>query len=390
MSYQLRRVLGETQEGGGAISEVFRAASRIDPGDAESWHREWLRLADSNRERGYRAEEHGHVTTAIACWLRAANYYRSAEFWLSPDDPRRLDAFGKCEECFQSAGTYFYPPLETVHIPYEDDHVLYAYFLRAPRGDIKQPVLISFGGLDSFKEELFFMIARGALSRGISCLLVDGPGQGGTLRRQGVHPRYDYEVPVARCIDYLETRQDVDLSRLAVSGSSTGGYYAARAACFEPRLAGAISHGPVWDAYESFADCVADHGDSHPLAPQFKWVFDATSMAEVREKLRLFSLSGIVGRIKCPYLIVQGEVDTTGVKDATRVFEEAHSAGVPVTLRLVSAEETGADHCQHDNPTIGQELMCDWLAEQFGIDERLLASRMSGPSQVSRVAGGET
>jgi hypothetical protein len=30
--------------------------------------------------------------------------------------------------------------------------------------------------------------------------------------------------------------------------------------------------------------------------------------------------------------------------------------GVDVTLRLVSEDETGAEHCQHDNPTIGQEL----------------------------------
>ena len=48
MSYQFRRALGETQEGGGAVSEVFQAASRMKPGDAESWHVEWLRIAERN------------------------------------------------------------------------------------------------------------------------------------------------------------------------------------------------------------------------------------------------------------------------------------------------------------------------------------------------------
>jgi hypothetical protein len=38
-------------------------------------------------------------------------------------------------------------------------------------------------------------------------------------------------------------------------------------------------------------------------------------------------------------------------------------------LRLVSEDETGAEHCQHDNPTIGQELMADWLADCFGINQ---------------------
>jgi hypothetical protein len=46
---------------------------------------------------------------------------------------------------------------------------------------------------------------------------------------------------------------------------------------------------------------------------------------------------------------------------------------VKVTLRLTSAEETGAEHCQHDNPTLGQELMIDWLADVFRIDQRSLA-----------------
>jgi hypothetical protein len=42
---------------------------------------------------------------------------------------------------------------------------------------------------------------------------------------------------------------------------------------------------------------------------------------------------------------------------------------VKVTLRLTTEEETGAEHCQHDNPTLGQELMGDWLADVFGIDQ---------------------
>ncbi len=28
------------------------------------------------------------------------------------------------------------------------------------------------------------------------------------------------------------------------------------------------------------------------------------------------------------------------------------------------------EHCQHDNPTTGEEYMIDWLADRFGIDHR--------------------
>ena len=368
MSYQFRRQLGETQEGGGAVSECFLAASRMIPGDLESWHREWTTVAENNRLRGDEAEAAGQVQTAKNCWIRAVDYYRSAEFWLDPDDPRRMETFTKCEECFQKAGRYMTPPVEKVEIPYEDGAILYGYYLRAPYKTEKQPVLIAFGGLDSFKEELYFMVARGALARGIACLLVDGPGQGATLRREKITTRCDYEVPVGRCIDYLETRDDVDLKRIAVSGSSLGGYYAARAASFEHRLAAAISHGAIWNIQDRWATM----DDDHMLARQIKWVFGARSMAEATEKARDCKLEGVLKNMRCPYLIVHGGYDVQGVSEANTVYEHAKASGVDVTLKFVTPDETGADHCQHDNPTIGEEYMMDWLAERFGIDERAL------------------
>ena len=72
MSYQFRRALGETQEGGGAVSECFLAASRMIPGDKESWHREWKRIADFNQQRGDAELAKGHVQTAMNCWLRVS------------------------------------------------------------------------------------------------------------------------------------------------------------------------------------------------------------------------------------------------------------------------------------------------------------------------------
>src|SRR5919198_1488338 len=152
LSYQFRRGLGETQEGGGTVSECFAAASRMIAGDTESWHREWLTVAERNFARG-----------------------------------------------------------EELEIPYEGAS-LYAFFASAATSTDRQPCLISMGGLDSIKDEMWFMQAHGAVQRGISVLMIDGPGQGGTLRRHKIANRPDYEVPVAYCIDYLHTRGDVDHS----------------------------------------------------------------------------------------------------------------------------------------------------------------------------------
>jgi dienelactone hydrolase len=367
-SYQFRRALGETQEGGGTVSEVFQAASRMKPGDDDSWHAEWLRIAERNNSRGDAEERAGHIRTAMNCWLRAADYYRSAEFWLLPDDPRRLATFDKCEQASQKWLRHLDPPGEVVAIPYEQGVSLPAYFIK-PAGQSKCPVLISFGGLDSFKDELWFMTGRGAVQRGIAVLMVDGPGQGGTLRRHRIPTRHDYEVPVGRCIDFLLKRNDVDASRIAVSGSSLGGYYSARAGSKEHRLAACISHGAIWDVEQRFRD----RGEGHALANHMKWVFGAKSMAEAIEKARPFKLEGVLGEMRCPYLVLHGGHDVLGVENSKTVYAYAKSNGVKVTLRLTNAEETGAEHCQHDNPTLGQELMIDWLADVLRIDQRKLS-----------------
>lgn len=366
-SYQFRRALGETQEGGGSVSELMLAASRMVPGDLESWHYELLKVSDNNMRRGDAEEALGHIRTAQNCWLRAADLYRSAEFWLKHDDPRRLATFDLCEQATHKFLKYCVPKGEVVEVPY-DGKSLYAYFIRAPYHMPKQPVLIAFGGLDSFKDELWFMLGRGALQRGISILMVDGPGQGGTLRRHGIPTRYDYEVPVGACIDWLGKRSDVDMSRIGVSGSSLGGYYAARAGAKEHRLAAAIAHGAQWD----IGARMKERDDDHMLAGHLRWVFGQPTMAKVNEVAAPFKLEGVLDEMKCPFLICHGGHDVLGVQTAGIVYDYAKKAGLDVTFRLVTEEETGADHCQHDNPTLGQEIMLDWLADKFGIDQTKL------------------
>jgi len=374
-SYQFRRGLGETQEGGGAVSEVFQAASRIDPTSDESWHKEWKHIADRNFDRALDAESKNHIVTASNCFKRAADYYRQAEFFLLPKDPRRLETFILMEKSSYGYLKYLNPPGEIVEIPYENGATLPAYFVRAPFPGDKLPVLICMGGLDSIKDEMWFMQAHGCLQRGISVLMIDGPGQGGALRRQGLVNRPDTEVPIGYCIDYLETRSDVDVSKIAVCGSSLGGIYAARAACYEHRLAACISHGAVFAITDMWGGAAEDHG----LATHIKWVFGCDSMKSSMEKAKAFTLDGHLENMRCPYLIMHGGHDVLTVSQAKKVYDYGQAKGVNCTLRLLDEEETGAEHCQHDNPTIGQEILADWLADQFGIDQaKLLKSTVNG------------
>jgi pimeloyl-ACP methyl ester carboxylesterase len=96
------------------------------------------------------------------------------------------------------------------------------------------------------------------------------------------------------------------------------------------------------------------------------------TMKDVWQIAKPFKLEGALDSMKCPFLICHGGHDVLGVQTVGIVHDYAKRVEVDVTLRLVTEEETGADHCQHDNPTIGQEIMLDWLADRFGIDQRTL------------------
>jgi dienelactone hydrolase len=357
-SYQFRRALGESQEGGGAITECFRTAARISPHDNESWYSAWLQAADRNRLAAEDLFAQNRRLSARAAWLRACNYYRSAEFMLDAEDERRLPTFDRCEQCFQRAAKLFDPPIETMKVPFEGS-LLHGYFMTPTVGTRPWPTVIAFGGLDSFKEEVYFMVGKGLVERGVACFLLDGPGQGATLRRERLYARHDFEVPVCAVIDTLWNDDRVDGSRIGVCGTSLGGYYASRAAACEPRIAAAVSHGAEWDVG---AEVRMEDPDSG-AAQHFRFIFGTHEWDEVVRRSKAFTLDGVMKHMRCPYLIVHGVHDFFGNEQADLAFEGARRAGVAAELRLVTPEETGADHCQHDNPTLGLEIIGDWFAE---------------------------
>lgn len=362
-SFQYVRVLAAAQDGASTIGECFQTAGRIEAFDRDGWHREWLATAERGVARAEAAKAAGHRLTARANWIRATNYFRAAEFFLDPTDPRRLPTFDRIEACSHRALALFEPAGEVVKVPYENGAHLDAYFLPTPVGQGPRPAVIAFGGLDEFKDELIQEMERYALARGMSLLLVDLPGQGGTLRRQGLKARFDIEVPIAACVDYLLTRSDVDPARIGLYGASLGGYYAVRGAAREPRLACVVSDGAQWKL-ASAAELLrkAPEGMTATLS---KWVFGARDLDELIEVARPFDLEGVAGDVRCPLLIVIGELDEWGTQNAENVYDAVKASGGEVTMKHFSPEETGAAHCQIDNPTLGMELICDWMADRL-------------------------
>ena len=78
-------------------------------------------------------------------------------------------------------------------------------------------------GLDSTKEEMAFYETL-LLDRGMATLPFDGPGQGEAEYDMPI--RGDFEVPVKAVVDFIESRDDLDATRIGIMGVSLGGYYA--------------------------------------------------------------------------------------------------------------------------------------------------------------------
>ena len=235
-----------TLNSGGAIDEVDRAcrpirdaAARGDAGTRDLMLA-WKAVADQVAEQAREAEAAGHLRTAGQKYFRSAVYVCQAERMLSSKDPERIPFYQQGLDAMQKSFDLVDPATTRVAIPFEGPKVdeLPAYFLKAARADgTPAPTMIMWNGLDSTKEHMYTSGWPQELAqRGISTLMVDCPGSGEALRFRGLTSRVETEDWAGACVDFLETRADVDHERIGLVGWSLGGYYAPRAAAFEKRI----------------------------------------------------------------------------------------------------------------------------------------------------------
>lgn len=355
----LTRVLGGASLGAGSVGECLQAASRIDPADPSSWNREWLGLATRVRDQAAAAAGAGRTQTARAMYLRAAAYFRAAEYLLLPASAERQRVYTDGADCTRLWAGLSGGSAQRVEMALPGGGAVFAYFV-APAAAAPWPAAVVFGGLDAGKEEMLPRVARHAAERGIALLVVDLPGQGETRHRSGLTFRDGVETAVCACADWLVGRRDIDAGRVAVCGSSLGGVMAARAAAMDRRFAAVVSDSCIFDlAAHLERHLAATHGQGWEL---LQWVFGCDDPQGVIEVSRGLAMRDALGRIACPYLVVQGEHDFLGVEAARQAYEFARAQGVAAEWKAFGAQETGAAHCQADNPVVGQEFIWDWVA----------------------------
>jgi dienelactone hydrolase len=351
-SYRFMQVLGTAQEGSSTISECFLTATRITSGDDESWRREWTKIADTCKSRGDLAFQQGNTSTAQSNWLRASNYYRTAELFLNIDDRRRGYILEQMQICSHLYLSYLVPKGEIIQIPGSDDSLMHGYFLRAPGAPPQTPVVICIGGPDHLKEEHLYKLPRHAHARKLSLLVVDLPGQGVCPRSDNVVGPNDIETSVSCWLDHLASRGDVDVERIAIFGDSLGACFASRAAGLDHRLSAAVCDGGIWDLHER--------------AFLLRRISGGNNQESIKDQISKLWRHSIAKRIRCPILVTLGEYDWLETNYATEFYSFLKEAGIDISLKVFSAAETAASHAQIDNPTIANEFIFDWIAARLG------------------------
>ena len=117
-------------------------------------------------------------------------------------------------------------------MPYGDKSLPALFVHAAPEvaGGKPAPALVFFDGFDITKEIQYFKGVPDLVARGIACLIVDGPGNGESVRFRDLPLIAETEKYGTAAYEYLAGRKEVDPKRIGVMAISLGGYYAPRAA----------------------------------------------------------------------------------------------------------------------------------------------------------------
>ncbi len=368
-SAEMMVILSTAPYGGAELSEVDRIGRSLRDrvGDDEAWFAAWRDGADLLRDRAAELEKKGHRLTAASNYLRANFYYQSADHFRQPKDDQAIAVFRQSLECFRRfALLNDRPKIEVVELPSKHGSFP-AYFVHAVNSDRKKnPCVVRFGGFDTQKEMQYLRGTPELVRRGISYLLVDGPGQGEMIRFRNMPLRHDFEIAGSAAMDYLLTRDDVDPDRIGILAMSLGGYYAPRIAAMDQRYKACIAWGAIWDYHATWVKRLERIKQAALPVPadHLLWACGVDNYDDALKKVEQFKLDGIAQKVKCPFLLMHGAADAqVSMAEAQKLFDLVGSKDK--TFRVFTEEEGGAQHCQRDYLTRAVDTIADWLDERL-------------------------
>jgi pimeloyl-ACP methyl ester carboxylesterase len=308
---------------------------------------------------------------------RAARLYRTAEFFMSSDDPDRRRAADKFIELFYRSSDNRL--MQRIEIPYQAGHL---HGLRLGAAAASRGTIVIHAGFDAYVEE-FYALAQAITLCGYDVVMFDGPGQGSTLMRENIPMTHEWEKPVGAVLNHLA------LTDVTLIGISLGGYLALRAAAFEPRIKRVVA----FDVMLDFFQCVASRRGTiaefaigalvrfrlgtllNVMARSLmkrdlysRWgiqqgmhVMGATSPSEYFFKLKAYHGREVSQRITQDTLIMAGAEDhfvpLKQFFDQLPVLINARS----VTAQIFTQADQAQSHCQVGNQGLALAHILSWV-----------------------------
>jgi pimeloyl-ACP methyl ester carboxylesterase len=406
-SFETLRTAGFAGYSGADLGEVLMTAKAIPEGDEAAWLRSWEATADRVAGLAQTSLDRGHLISAREAFFRAANYYRTAEFFQRSnpaDDPDVHRLSSRSRETFIAAARLLGTPFEVVQIPY-DGTTLPGYLFLVDESGVPRPTVVYNNGFDSTQEESYYAIVAAALLRGYNVLAFDGPGQGSAIRQQRLPFRHDWEAVITPVIDFALLRPEVAPDKIVLFGYSLGGYLVARAAAYEHRVAALILDDGLYDFNFAFRNALPpfltrwiDSGRDSLANPLLRllsrlktgvkwalhngmWTFGVGSRAEFVRLTARYSLKDCAHLIKAPTLVLDAENDQF-LKGQP---EQVHAAlKCPSHFARLLTSEGAGEHCHMGAMSRLHQTIFDWLDETLARSQHSAEQR--GRASVPRVA----
>jgi len=300
-------------------------------------------------------------------FVRAWRLYSFAR-WPVPASAGKKHAYAKALEAFLAHAKMMDPPLEVVHIPFEGSEIV--GYLRLPKnakGPV--PVVIAISGLDSRKEDLTenFGVVLGS---GIGYIGLDSPGTG----QAPIKASETADRMFSKVIDYLQTRPEVDKSRIGVDGQSFGAYWATKLSIVErARLKVVVAQSPPVDAtfQKDFVlqKTLGNREYLFGLGPALMSIFEGANkvedLGEILPKLSLVN-QHLLGKPTTSMLIIAGALDTqVPISDAYLLLS---SGDVPKEAWInPQGGHLGRQVKIWPDPVIFRKILVPWLVRNLEI-----------------------
>lgn len=298
--------------------DVREIHTNISSMDRDEWGRAWAAMGQRYFDKGAGLEA-SDVKAAGEAYIMAWRYFAFGA-WPTQNAPGKKTSFEKCIKAFHAYANLQTPTMEIVRIPFEGGDI--PVYLQLPANVRPAPVIITIGGLDSYKEYTAERYGPVYMARDIGFVAIDSPGTGEAPVRADV----DSERIYSAVIDYLLTRDDVDPNRIAAQGVSFGGYWVTKFAYAEPeRLVCACNWaGPsdVWFAEEKQLATFGTREYLFDYAPALFGVYGVETLDQCIERSAKMSIrtQGLVDKPMPPFFLVNGEKDTVAPIEDTHLI----------------------------------------------------------------------